>query len=237
MSPGGDFVNFFPAAPRSAKIKAKALAEKTIGKSAVASSKVDISTTTAQLELVAKGDGTGKGSGHIVGASSSDLVVDDNTSSPGDVLNGVGSASSHTSAGSSLFSAPGATLAQSSCTAGAWSNLTPLTNIDTSPVERTLTPSQSKSTQNMSSSSHSHDYPLDMKSDTDSKPAPPSSSNPHTRIMMRDPSRHVQGERCTYDPRLEGSKDKHAKPIYTQFGMVCKYILRGASSCYVRISG
>lgn len=234
MSPAGDFVNFFPAAPRSAKMKAKALADKTNGKSMVASYKSENPTSLTDANATTKGDEiprTAAQNPNALGAA--DMAVDDNASSPGDVLNGVGSASSHTSAGSSLFSAAGPAQVQASNAGGAWSNLTPLTNVDTSPTERTMTPSQPKTT---SISVHSQVYgqTVEMKPEPDQKQsAAATTSDAQPRTLMRDPDRLVQGERCTYDPRLEGSKDKHAKPTYMEFGTVRTYNLWGVSSCFV----
>jgi histone-lysine N-methyltransferase SETD1 len=230
---GASFAQFFPSAPRAAKDKAK---EREKVKSQISESPSIHSAADAQIAPTAfrVEDVTS----HQPSSQSNIPVTyfgqppaEDNESIQGDLLNGVGSASSHTSSSvSSVFSAP-AQQANMSTLGGPRnvSDLTPLTNTDSSP-NRITSPNQYKAaaqatvssgsaiddvaTQNVAAHVHNtmaHQNP----------PAP--------RIYARDPNKGVKGEKCTYDPlldpKLSDREKKKARTIYKEFGMVRTHII------------
>lgn len=224
------FADFFPAAPRAAKNKAK---ERQRAKSKVLDSP-SVTPVSAQqdanifLRPRDESRQSDRGVDGINGAVSETALpaLDDNDSPQGDLLNGVGSASSHTSTISSVFSAPPAT-----STFGGPSNLnilTPLTTDDSSPPGKAMSPHPSIAN---SATVLSRDQNND-RSPSKAHVAAPKSQTPEqvsiaTRIHVRDPNRGVKGEKCTYDPWLdpklvtEKEKKKGGKPIYKAFGLVC----------------
>lgn len=132
----------------------------------------------------------------------------------GDLLNGVGSASSTTTA-SSVFSAVATNAAMPGATHLNISTLTPLTNSDSPPNGKLISPTGD-------SGSHTT-----MDS---SKPAPslhhgsmtPLHTPPTHRRTARDTNPDIKGTRCTYDPELDknlNSKDKRRlKAQFEDFG-------------------
>lgn len=160
------------------------------------------------------------------GAESIRPSAEDNESVPGDMLNGVGSASSHTSTVSSVFSAP--TQYYNISTAGGtlnMSSLTPLTNTESSPLrlsspKRTVAEA-SVTTPAISAQERSL---LEDRSFPAAQPALADQIPPPARIHARDPNRGIKGDKCTYDPLLDskiGSEGKRkAKPIYKHIGLV-----------------
>jgi histone-lysine N-methyltransferase SETD1 len=219
------FADFFPAAPRAAKNKAK---ERQRAKSKALDSpsatpvnhQQEANTPARSRDENAQVDQSGNGSN---GANPEPAVpLLDNSESPqGDLLNGVGSASSHASTISSVFSAPPATT-----TFGGPSNLTPLTTADSSPPPLVASPHHSNTA---TAGSSSHSLPVDStfpeKDVAEVQSHPSVQDFPVPRIQARDPNRDVKGEKCTYDPQLDpklsSSDRKKAKPIYKVFGLVC----------------
>ncbi|KAI9744304.1 MAG: histone methyltransferase set1 [Claussenomyces sp. TS43310] len=219
------FDRAFPAAPRSQKIKARELEGRSKLRrpdfpSSLALSLDQDATTAKPLdeEAVAADamDGIAQTS-----AENKISIAEDNESVQGDLLNGVGSASSHTSTISSVFSA---TAPPPSTHWGGLSNvssLTPLTNRDSSPPGRSRSPPHSKMHVSISRSrdrhsSNSFPQPLVSLPATIELPSP-------TRIHARDPNRGVKGTKCIYDPQLDdklsSSSKKKAKPVYKDFGL------------------
>jgi histone-lysine N-methyltransferase SETD1 len=234
------FKDFFPLATREAKNKAKERQKaKTKALDSPNSQPTD-SDQDANNAVKARdtnahsGAATDGGSGvvpesAILESSISDGVVlttEDNESLQGDLLNGVGSASSHTSTISSVFSAPPAT-----STFG-WSNnpsnLTPLTTADSSPPGQQPSPRYPNTN---ASAMTLRDQVTDITSSAQAVADTSSVDNDQnfasTRLVLRDPNKGVKGEKCTYDPQLDhklsSSDKKKAKPIYKAFGLVCTH--------------
>ena len=224
------FADFFPAAPRAAKNKAKER-QRTKSKALDSPSITPVSAQQDGNAILRPRDESrqsDRGGDGINGAGSETAIpaLDDNDSPPGDLLNGVGSASSHTSTISSVFSAPTAT-----STFGGPSNLnilTPLTTDDSSPPGKAMSPQPSTTA---SATVLSRDHDADRLSPKTHLAAPqlqsPEQISLTSRIHIRDPNRGVKGEICTYDPWLdpklvtEKEKKKGGKPIYKSFGLVC----------------
>jgi [histone H3]-lysine4 N-trimethyltransferase SETD1 len=218
------FADFFPAAPRAAKNKAK---ERQRAKSKALDSpsatpvnhQQEANTPARSRDENVQSDQAADGSN---GANPEPAMpILDNSESPqGDLLNGVGSASSHASTISSVFSAPPATT-----TFGGPSNLTPLTTADSSPPPLVASPHHSNTATTVSLS---RSVPVDItfpeKGVAETQSHLSAQDSPAPRIQARDPNRGVKGEKCTYDPQLDpklsSSDRKKAKPIYKAFGLV-----------------
>lgn len=148
--------------------------------------------------------------------------TDDNESARGDTPNGTRSASSHASAGSSVFSnsaRPAAPAAQSSTIV-----TTPLTSQDSPLHPGAMSASKSRPTPTNPNSHDATSRATSQAPDTVPHPSTQDSWAPPNRIPARDPSRQVKGLRCTYDPLRDRSLDKHAKkdakPKFKEFGPV-----------------
>lgn len=235
---GASFAQFFPSAPRAAKDKAK---EREKVKSQhlespntlpVADSSVN-ALTESRAE-VATLNQPGDSNTHVTEPA----TAEDNESLPGDLLNGVGSASSHTSTVSSVFSAPAQNSTMSTGGSRNVNNLTPLTNVDSSPT-RVASPVHQKPSAPVTISS-------EITSEHTSIPPPqaaPADQKPtDLRIPIRDPSKGVKGIICTYDPLLDrtltSNEKKKAKAVYRKFGMVrITHITWGSVILLVRMFG
>jgi histone-lysine N-methyltransferase SETD1 len=239
---GASFAQFFPSAPRAAKDKAKErekvkfqnLDSPSI-QSAADTKGVLSNLTNIRVEDAAYRPGGGT---HLPAQDTVAAQAEDNESIQGDILNGVGSASSHTSTISSGFSAP--PQQYSMTTFGSSQNvssLTPLTNTDSSP-SRNASPNQSKAVApSTNSTGFSPDKAVAQNDVPQAQPTKADQSTSDPRVYARDPSRAVKGTKCTYDPyldrRLDSAQKRKTKPIYKEFGLVriTLYNLRGASSC------
>lgn len=139
-------------------------------------------------------------------AEAAHLPADDTESLAGDTLNGVGSASSHDSTASSVFSTQQNQNAMASVT-NSNNHLTPLTNIESPPSFPSHPPSALPA--KAQSTTPRHVNGLD---------GPTPNPDGLERVPARDPSRSIKCITCTFD-----TKDKKkAKPIYKEFGLVCK---------------
>jgi [histone H3]-lysine4 N-trimethyltransferase SETD1 len=235
-----NFAAFFPSAPRAAKDKAK---EREKSKSqSLESPGIRPSADTHVVSTNSRAGDTGSSRSTKESlVTVTDIAApqaEDNESISGDILNGVGSASSHTSTVSSVFSAP-AQQSNMSTSGGARnvSSLTPLTNTESSPL-RIPSPKQSKpgALPTISSVSANEKAVLD----NDSPPAQPALADQlpsDPRVYARDPNRGIKGIICTYDPLLDrklGSNEKKkAKPIYKEFGLVRKIKSAGSVILFV----
>jgi histone-lysine N-methyltransferase SETD1 len=242
---GASFAQFFPSAPRAAKDKAK---EREKVKTQLSESFSIPSVVDAQIAPAAPPieDVTSEqppSQSNIPITDSAPPPAEDNESIQGDLLNGVGSASSHTSSSVSSVFSVAAQQANMSTFGGSRniSNLTPLTNTDSSP-NRTGSPNQDKpNTQASIPSGFASDKVVAQDVSEHVRNAIEEQSSPITRIYARDPNNGVKGEKCTYDPlldpRLSDREKKKAKPIYKEFGMVRTYNLLRERHLFVRICG
>jgi histone-lysine N-methyltransferase SETD1 len=228
------FADFFPAAPRAAKNKAK---ERQRERSrlldspgfAPVSSRQDDSAHVRARDHGSISDRVAH-SANGLGTNGAPATSDEHDSPPGDLLNGVGSASSHASTISSVFSAPPAASNFGGRSGPAVS--TPLTTDDSSPPGKSASPHYVATGSQIGSKGDS------TRSTTWSHVPDPQlqaldSSSPVNRKPIRDPSNPDKGKICVYDPWLdpnlasEREKKKH-KAKYRNFDAVC-VCLRGAS--------
>ena len=132
----------------------------------------------------------------------------------GDILHALGSASS-SSAASSVFSNAAVNSTMASANGLHFTTLTPLTNSDSSPRAKFMSPALE---------SNNHGAMVNGRVDSS---VPPETMTPlHTppthRRCARDPDLNVKGTKCTYDPELDknlSSKDKRKlKAQFDEFG-------------------
>jgi histone-lysine N-methyltransferase SETD1 len=229
---GASFAQFFPSAPRAAKDKAK---EREKSKSQSLELPLTRPVADGQIVSVASQpeNATTTASTEISTHTAADSIppLEDNESVQGDLLNGIGSASSHTSSTvSSVLSAPAQSTNMSTFGGSRnVSSLTPLTNIDSSP-SHVSSPNQYK--RGVQTSNASEPNITGEITHNDISPIhAPVAEVASTRVFARDPNTSVKGEICTYDPLLDrkmnSSDKKKAKPIYKEFGLVRIYNLLG----------
>lgn len=145
--------------------------------------------------------------------------IDDNELSPGDILNAVGSASSHSSTNTSVFSGPQPNMSTFGGPRNV-NNLTPLTTTNSSPNR---IPSPNKlGAQAISSSTFTTNSFIPQNDVSHTQPA---MAEPPPRVFARDPNRGIKGEICTYDPGLDPKQGPNPqkwtkKIIYKEFGLV-----------------
>jgi [histone H3]-lysine4 N-trimethyltransferase SETD1 len=219
------FADFFPAAPRAAKNKAKER-QRAKSKALDSPSATPVNPQQEASTLSRSRDENAQSELSTDGPNGANIepavpLLDASESPQGDLLNGVGSASSHASTISSVFSAPPATT-----TFGGPSNLTPLTTDDSSPPPLLASPHRSNTTTAIPlSRSFPADSSFPEKEVAEAQIQSSLQDSPAPRIHARDPNRGVKGEKCTYDPQLDhklsSSDRKKAKPIYKVFGLVC----------------
>jgi len=220
------FAKFFPTAPavlQQKKGRSKPAQEKKQGASAaldVASDAASAHELTAHFSTRAPAGG-GEAFVTIVNgdaniAEPSSMIQDENEHAQGDLLNGVGSASS-TSTASSVFSATNhpPTMAHYG---GAQSFLTPLTNTDSSPSGKAASPppvnlSCAKVPPEVMSTRLGGATELAPVSPTATAllntPLPP-------RLPARPSGREVKGSKAVYDPDLDkklSSKEKRSRKV------------------------
>jgi histone-lysine N-methyltransferase SETD1 len=231
---GGSFAGFFPAAPRSAKDKARERAKSKAVESPVilpATPDYDTATTPKSRDEESKPPGSVHES---VVPYISAHPGEENDTMQGDLLNGVGSASSHASTASSVFSGPQTRSVHVASDGTALSTLTPLTNTDTSPAERPASPLQPTTSFGLSPPAGKQSSGVSSPPRASESMVTPSHLVP--RVQMRDPNKGIKGEKCIYDPQLDptlsSSTRKKRKAEYRAFGLVCTHNLRGASSYF-----
>jgi histone-lysine N-methyltransferase SETD1 len=219
------FSAFFPAAPKAAREKAKER-EKTKSRQLDApSTRAGITQAVNSNSHVRIDDVTsfppsvGEHKTPTTSTTQSSTPrLDDNESVQGDILNGVGSASSHASTVSSVFSAP-ALLSTRTTAEGSknMNNLTPMTNADSSP-NRITSPQEHKLGSQVGlttdTSSFLHDDPQAQSTLAEHKPMT-------SRILARDPNRTVKGYKRTYDEHTFAAKGIKKYGKEKEFGLVC----------------
>ena len=224
------FADFFPTAPsvlQQKRSKAAQSRRRTKSPTLEERKSADASSLTSgpshrQTEGPILTDGSQHGNAHSALTSA---VQDEGDCAPGDMLNGVGSASS-TSTGSSIFSTShhASNMAHPNGTYNSTS-LTPMTNADSSPQSNTFespqnqrirekgifdrkqtrSPSHYKVTETLASSSRQQ------------------SAQPLCRTQARPGSGEVKGLKATYDPDLDKkltSKERKSRQVqYEEFGI------------------
>lgn len=226
--PGGaGFAQFFPAAPRAVRDRMTERekaerAKKQLHELPEASSPSSQPISHPNPPRLDRADAGGRTSQDAPFSDASQPQTDDNESARGDTPNGTRSASSHASAVSSVFSNSARQAAPAAQPPAAVT--TPLTSLDSPLYTGAMSASKPRPTP---TNPNSHDAtPRATSQGPDLTPHPSTQDTwaPPDRIPARDPTRQVQGLRCTYDPLRDRSLDKHAKrdakPKFKEFGSV-----------------
>ncbi|KAI9728487.1 MAG: histone methyltransferase set1 [Chrysothrix sp. TS-e1954] len=228
----GSFAGFFPTAPsvQQQKRKRGPVAQDTVASPLSSGFDARLSesdTRTVPSSHVKRHESRFEGPG-----DSRDTVVDvdDKFIANGEVeesLNGVGSAGSHSTTVSSVFSNGGVNgMASHNSLANGTYSLTPLTNHDSSPPRRLPSPSYNK--YRPDSKPPLRDS-LSKHSSVNTRPmSPPVSMTtpnitpPHDPVKARPGKGESKGERAVYDPELDqklSSKERRKlRPRYRSFG-------------------
>jgi [histone H3]-lysine4 N-trimethyltransferase SETD1 len=154
------------------------------------------------------------------------ITADESATPPSEIPGTVDSISSHASTVSSIFSnpvRPGAISTPSHLSTTA--SYTPRTNKDSPSYSLAA----ASSTPDMAPSS-SDDYLTAQTTTVSTTINNNSWSSPsfsiHDHPPARDPASSIKGSKCTFDPLLDRQKkkaiNKGSKPIYENFGLVCK---------------
>lgn len=228
----GSFADFFPNAPSVLQQKRKQTSQD-VGRS---SQKPVQSTSNPKSHANAGGAYT-QSSQTSVEISNEDkpgIASRDedeaNRGESGDLLNGVGSASSLASTNSSIFSTNPATMS-SYPGVSTVHTLTPLTNADSSPPGKLRSPQHAKIPEEHTLSIHqTHlNAPTQIVQDV-SKSMTPIHTPPETRLQARPGAGEVKGLKLIYDPDLDQSlrsaprdKRRSAKASYREFGRQVRY--------------
>lgn len=224
------FADFFPTAPvvlqqkhKQAALERERAKARTVQVQATARTHVvsphSRGSRTAQRGAVVNGEVA-----HIDKAEHQTAAHEDNELVQGDLLNAIGSASSHTSTASSIFSgAHNVPTGSNSGLHSASHALTPLTNTDSSPPDRGGSPRSLKRAETARGLDTCADLDSTVKISTKAKSdVPPTTTSTNVRPQARPCGRQVNGEICTYDPELDkqlSSKEKRRlKPKYKEFG-------------------
>jgi histone-lysine N-methyltransferase SETD1 len=223
-APGASFAQFFPAAPRAAKDKAKEREKfKIQGVESPSITPVADTKTILSISRIDDAALSRPGRESSLPVTYTTLPQTEDNEIQGDILNGVGSASSHTSSLSSVFSAPALQNTTTFGGVGNVSSLTPLTNIDSSP-SAVPSPTQYKTVAlGTSSVILGNEKYISQDNILQAHYTMAVEAAPEPRIYARDPNRSVKGTICTYDPlldRISSSDKKKSKPTYKEFGLV-----------------
>ncbi|KAI9884967.1 MAG: hypothetical protein M1823_003243 [Watsoniomyces obsoletus] len=246
------FADFFPTAPAVLQQKHRQAAlerqqAKSKGKNVKDGTSNGPTTTTGAITTGERPtsscepgiDSSNKGGGVLISKNEDDkcepTAHDDTESVPGDLLNGVGSASSHASTVSSIFSGGGGAQIGRAQRGGLSHShtLTPLTNTESSPPEHHNSSPRSKAA-SVARALNAHQ---EMGTDGDDRPVEQSSAMevpPQRKILprARDLGGEVKGEICTYDPELDktlSSRERRKrKAEYRSFGAEVGLFMSGS---------
>ncbi|KAL2129376.1 hypothetical protein VTI74DRAFT_7894 [Chaetomium olivicolor] len=223
---GASFAQFFPAAPRAARDRAmereKAKVktqEPSIAQSAETNGHrtPQGSSSSSQKDDGFACDSSSRSHANGIARDTARSSTDDtDCSTIGDTLNSGGSASSHASTVSSVFSAPSRPAA-SGAMRGSHSQLTPPTSI-TSPSSHLSSTAHTKGQPTTPNCAAGADGPIPMPNGSCVQ-----DTSAVDRVPARDPSRSIKAIRCIYDPLLDpslsSSEKRKAKPRYKEFGL------------------
>ncbi|KAA8634473.1 hypothetical protein SMACR_07534 [Sordaria macrospora] len=237
-SSGASFAQFFPAAPRAARDRATERERARMrAQASPPTQPVDTNghrTPLSSFTSNRSDDGASPGRSHITSLNHSSSagadatrppLLEDSESLPGDTLNTVGSASSHASTSSSIFSSSTRQPAMASAS---------VRNSHTHNSNTPLTTADSPSSLYLSTSLHAKPHSVSPHHADKQNGLTPTLNGSATeflvplpdgtdRVPLRNPSRSVLCTICTYDPlldkKLSSSEKKKAKPIYKDYGL------------------
>ena len=224
------FADFFPTAPSVLQQKRSRAAQDRKRAKSKPIGEPDVARGSSKLVERALTDGLPGGTAHVngvngedVSADASSMIHEENESTHGDLLNGVGSASS-TSTVSSVFStshrATGMAHQTGSHNATA---LPPLTNTASSPPGKGMSPPYSRVIHHTDMvPSVSSRSPMQPCVATTTEALTPINTPPLAGSQARSTSREIKGYKAIYDPDLDkklSSKEKKTLKVkYKAFG-------------------
>lgn len=215
------FADFFPTAPSVLQEKKKAAKDrrKSHTETPPSTKEVDTAAATDEQHVLNSHDASPRQSVSYPNGLSEHNEKLSPPQDAGDLLNGVGSASSLASTSSSVFSHNTTTKHPQNGPDGQFNSLTPLTNHESSPPQRIYSPHQKSST---ATSSHVNDL-----QDTKQPPRMAQSSNStsaRARLLAKvfPPPGESRGQKILYnpdlDPKVPPEHKKKVKPKYKPIG-------------------
>lgn len=220
--PGSKFADFFPSAPKVIQErKSSKLSDSDKPRLRRPDERVEDETAKGNFVRVPLNPTTTVSHSHspqkhdnLAKLTNPNLTQEESDQFAGDLLNGVGSASSSSTA-SSVFSAPLANAAMPGPNNLPFTTLTPLTNSDSPPNGKLMSPT-------VESNSHTATDSNNIISALHQGSMTPLHTPPTHRRFARDPNFQTKGTKCTYDPELDknlNSKDKRKlKAQFEDFG-------------------
>ncbi|RYC57799.1 hypothetical protein CHU98_g8412 [Xylaria longipes] len=209
MAPSAGYREFFPNAPRAARDKANERERERHSKASALPDSHPRTATPAHRDAK-----------HDVSASDPARPSNQDTYteySQGDLLNGVGSASSRASTASSIFSTHN-TSAVNAAAHASNNAVTPLTVAGSPAYNSTTQPSK----EHTAAAAAVHVGKADSTSLTAAMKSSATPPSVVKRLPARDPNRSTQGMRCIHDPSTDKSlssmEKKSMKPKYKAFG-------------------
>lgn len=219
--PGVSFAQFFPNAPKvRAEAQGRADRERSRRNSIQGS---DPSSDPTAGALKTSATGFARLSQSNIPSDAPHPQNDEHDTPLEDIPSTVGSASSHTSSASSIFSAS-QRQTKTSASSHISARTTPLTARDSSsysPVPSSAKPDMPP----LEAADHGSGQTHTTGSNQCRNGLNSSGTQQVDRPSARDPFPSVKGLICTYDPILDRARNKGAgkgsKPTYTEFGLVC----------------
>lgn len=219
--PGVSFAQFFPNAPKvRAEAQGRADRERSRRNSTQSGDSCqDFAAGTLNTNAI----GFARPTQSNISSDAPHSQNDDHDTPLGDIPSTVGSASSHTSSASSVFSnsQKQAAATTSSHISTRTTPIAPRDSSSYSPIPPSSKPDMPPQEQAVHGSGRTNATVL-----TQSRNGMNSSGNqPVNRPSARDPFLSVKGLKCTYDPILDRARNKgvgkNSKPTYKEFGLVC----------------
>ncbi|KAG6179836.1 hypothetical protein E4U36_005319 [Claviceps purpurea] len=216
--PGVSFAQFFPNAPRVRAEAAQGRAGRERSRRNSLAAETELEPSSGLLD--ANTAGFARPSQSTIVSDGPRSQSDDHDIPQGDIPSTVGSASSHTSSASSLFSSSRRQNTTSSLSHLSTST-TPLAPRDSSSYSPGP-PNAKTDMPPLPTSDHGTSQPRDLTV-TEIHNGTTLSVRHTDRSPARDPSLSVKGTKCTYDPVLDRVRNKgvskSAKPVYKEFGL------------------
>ena len=216
------FADFFPTAPSVLQQKRSRAVRGQRGLDHPAAGGTSPTVPTSITPALSEGEGEGENTTNGMpnsepGTVQSHLVQEESECTQGDLLNGVGSASSSSTV-SSVFSASHRTLnALHNHGAPHSTNLTPLTNVDLSPPRHAMeSPKPKAPISGTTSTDRLAGARTSRQGSGVSKNLGPAGYTCLKRLSARPYEGEIKGEKLKYDPDPKERKSK--RPVYEPFG-------------------
>lgn len=214
------FADFFPTAPSVLQEKKKAAKDrrKSHTETPPSTKEVDTSATGDEQHVLDNHDARQRKSVSYPNGTDHNEKLSP-PQDAGDLLNGVGSASSLTSTSSSVFSQSTTAKQPQNALDGQFNSLTPLTNHESSPPQPLYSPQQNS---NIASSSHVNDLQDSKQPPRIAQSNTSNSSRAQLLAKVFPPLGESRGQKILYnpdlDPKVPQEHKKKVKPKYKPIG-------------------